>query len=518
MTKRLISPLSVILSIIFFTIIICSCLFTPHHDEKEPPLVRGTKDGYTLAKKHCSSCHSFVAAESLDKITWIKKVLPGMAHNLGIGIFGENEYVNNPNYGSRIISFENWMKIVDYYNKNAPQKLSPAKPPEPTQNDWSIFEIKKPAHSIFPSARTMLVSVDTVTNNIYTSDGNTKFLYQWNNNLQLNDSIYLSSPAVSAKFLNDSQGKHKVIVATLGTMLPSDISEGQLLQLNASKKSLSADDTLAKNLSRPVQSVAVDFNNDGLTDWVVCEFGHLKGGLYWLQQLPNGGFRKNSIIDVPGSLQAIVGDFNKDGWLDLMVLFAHDDECIRLFTNNKNGSFTSQKILTFPPVYGSSSFQMVDFNKDGLLDILYTCGDNSDLSQILKPFHGLYIYLNKGNFNYEQSYFYPINGCTKAVAADFDKDGDLDIATIAFFADFKNNPAEKFLYFEQDKKMHFISHAPPIEKNGRWICMDVADYDHDGDLDIILGNFASGFIILKDYRPNWDYTTPYIILENKTVK
>jgi hypothetical protein len=30
-------------------------------------------------------------------------------------------------------------------------------------------------------------------------------------------------------------------------------------------------------------------------------------------------------------------------------------------------------------------------------------------------------------------------------------DGDLDIATIAFFADMKNKPAEEFIYFEQDK-------------------------------------------------------------------
>ena len=514
MTLRTSLSLSVIISFIFVTIVVCSCLFTSNQDEKKQQLVNGTKEGYMLAKKHCSTCHSFVAAGSLDQVTWIKKVLPGMAPNLGIGIFGETDYINNSHYGSGTVSFENWMKIVEYYTLNAPQKLTPAKSPVAPEKSWSIFELKKPDHSIFPFAKTMLVSVDTATNDIYTSDGNTKFLYRWNNLLQIKDSIYLSSPAVSAKFVNDKDGSRKAIVATLGTILPSDISEGQLLQLNVAKK-LMPGDTLAKNLPRPVQSVAADFNNDGLTDLVICGFGHLKGGLYWLQQLPQGGYRKNSIIDVPGSIQAVVQDFNNDGWQDLMVLFAHDDESIRLYTNDKKGSFTTKRILTFPPVFGSSSFQLVDFNNDGLMDILYTCGDNSDLSIILKPFHGFYIYLNKGNFNYEQSYFYPINGCTKAVAADFDKDGDLDIATIAFFADFKNNPGEKFLYFEQDKALHFLPHSPPIERNGRWICMDIADYDKDGDLDIILGNFASGYIILKDYRPDWDFTTPFIILENK---
>jgi hypothetical protein len=139
----------------------------------------------------------------------------------------------------------------------------------------------------------------------------------------------------------------------------------------------------------------------------------------------------------------------------LMVLFAHDDESIRLFTNMGNGSFAVTRILTFPPVYGSSGFQLVDFDKDGLLDILYTCRDNADLSSILKPFHGVYIYRNKGDWNFEQAYFYPVNGCTKAIAADFDNDGDMDLASIAFFADFKNKPEEKFLYFEQDGPFHF---------------------------------------------------------------
>ena len=98
----------------------------------------------------------------------------------------------------------------------------------------------------------------------------------------MKDSIYLSSPSVSANFLNDKDGSRKAIVATLGTMLPSDISEGPLLQLNMAKKMMLAGDTLAKNLPGPVQSVAADFNNDGLTDWVVCGFGRLKGGVYWL--------------------------------------------------------------------------------------------------------------------------------------------------------------------------------------------------------------------------------------------
>ncbi len=441
-----------------------------------------------------------------------------MAPNVGIGVFGETDYINNPDAKPGILPFQSWVKIVNYYIENAPQKLLPATPPVTVRRDWSIFQMKKPERKILPFARTMLVSADTATNSIFTSDGNTNYLYRWNNKLQLVDSSYLSSVAVSAQYFNTDEGIRHGVFSTLGTMFAKDISEGNLFQYNISEKLSAATDTLAKNLPRPVQAVAADFNKDGRTDWVVCGFGHLQGGLYWLEQIPDGTFKKKSIVERPGAVHAIVGDFNHDGWEDLMVLFAHDDESITLFTNDHKGSFATSRLLTFPPVYGSSSFQLADFNNDGLDDILYTCGDNADLSQILKPFHGFYIFINKGNLKYEQAYFYPINGCTKAIAADFDNDGDLDIATVAFFPDFKRNPGEKFLYFEQDKAMHFIPHSPPIDSNGRWICMDAADIDKDGDIDIILGNFAKGFLQTRDYTSAWDNTTPFIMLENKTIQ
>ncbi|RYF74994.1 MAG: VCBS repeat-containing protein, partial [Cytophagaceae bacterium] len=242
----------------------------------------------------------------------------------------------------------------------------------------------------------------------------------------------------------------------------------------------------------------------------------LAGGLYWLKQKPDHQFTKEPIREVAGAIQATVGDVNGDGWPDIIALFAHADEGIWLLTNDKKGGFTERNLLRFPPVYGSTSFQLVDMNKDGLLDILYTCGDNSDYSQILKPYHGIYIYLNQGNFTYKQTYFYPINGCVKAIAADFDQDGDVDIASIAFFADFKHNANEGFLYFDQQKPAQFQPHALPISQYGRWICMDANDWDQDGDIDLVLGNFSKGFISQAGLTPTWDTHLPLIVLKNRT--
>jgi hypothetical protein len=201
-----------------------------------------------------------------------------------------------------------------------------------------------------------------------------------------------------------------------------------------------------------------------------------------------------------------------------MVLFGSGDEGLWLFLNDQKGGFTGKDLLRFPPVYGSSSFQLADINHDGKPDLIYTAGYNYRDSRILKPYHGLYIFINQGNWQFKKTYFYPINGCTKAIAADFDGDGDLDIATIAFFADMKNNPSESFIYFEQDKAMNFKPHAIPVSNYGRWMSMDVADLNNDGKPDIVLGNYSTGFLFQPGLKPFWEKDLPLIVLENHTKK
>ncbi|HEY4155384.1 MAG TPA: VCBS repeat-containing protein [Puia sp.] len=472
------------------------------------------QSGASLSKNYCGSCHQYPSPEILDSETWVKHVLPEMAPRLGIAVFDDNQYVNNPYSTTATVSFADWLKIVAYYRSGSPKTLKPAFVETKPVQDWAMFTMHRPKDTLSTAATTM-VSFDTIGHHIYTSDNQSSDLYQWSDHLALQASRKFKSPAVDVQFNKDSSsGTEHGAFTFIGSLRANDVDNGNLTDIDLDAFKTDTGVVQAVRLDRPVQSLAVDFDKDGLTDQLVCGFGHGRGGLYWFKQMPGRKFEKKVIWEVPGAIHAVAGDFNQDGWQDIICLFAYGDEGIWMFLNDHHGGFTSKNLLRFPPVYGSSSFQLVDFNHDGKPDILYTAGDNGDYSRVLKPFHGVYIFLNEGDFKYKQAYFYPVNGATKAMAADFNGDGELDIALIAFYCDLKNNPAEGFTYFEQDKPMHFVPHHIPVYHEGRWICMDVKDYNADGRPDIILGNFSLGFLNQKGIKTYWNTHSPYIVLEN----
>lgn len=484
-----------------------SACHTPTPDEK----------GKALADKYCSSCHLPVSPDMLDKETWTKHVLPEMARKLGIKVWSGNQYYPPmPGEKPAIISIKDWTALVEYYQRVAPDRLPAAKPPVPLQHDWACFSLKSPVvkDSHFVAATTMVSFLPA--GGLLTSDAGSNTLTRWDSAGQRVSVRKLPSPATDVLYLPDTAGRQQAIVTEIGNLRALDVSAGIVTRIDLEDPQSKQVDIMPF-LKRPVQTLSADFDNDGLKDLLVCAFGHNQGGLYWLKQLPDHQWKQLPIWEVPGAIHAETGDFNHDGYTDIMVLFAAGDEGIWLFENNKKGGFIAKNLLKFPPLYGSTSFQQADFNGDGQLDILYSCGDNMDFSMVLKPYHGLYVYINEGSNKYRQAWHYPINGCTKAVVADFNQDGKPDIAAIAFFADFEHNPSEKFIFFEGGKSpLTFTPHAPPIEKEGRWICMDVKDYDHDGDPDIVLGNYAGGFIILDHYKPDWKEYQPFIVLQNNS--
>jgi hypothetical protein len=411
-----------------------------------------------------------------------------------------------------VVTPEEWQKIVSYYIAASPDSLSLK-----SDSNQSIidhlpgFSIRVPAFT-YAEPATTLVKINSHKGQSYllTSDAIRKDLYKFSSSLEVEDSVSTTGGIVDIEYHGDT-----LLACDIGVLNPNNgkLGTARNIGFNEMGKMEGIGSALLQGLARPVQISSTDFNNDGKNDFLVCEFGYMTGSLSWMENLGNNKYERHVLRDLPGAIKAYIDDYNKDGLKDFWVLFAQGEEGIFLFTNKGNGEFTQKEVLRFPPIYGSSYFEFADFNKDSYPDIVYTCGDNADYSITLKPYHGVYVFLNDGKNNFTKKYFYHINGCYKAIARDYDNDGDLDIATISFFADYINRPEEGFVYLQNKGALQFDPHSLKETQLGRWLTMDAGDFNKDGKIDLILGNFSIGPAPIKSFY-NWKKGPPFIILEN----
>lgn len=470
------------------------------------------KNGKKLAIQYCSSCHQFPEPSLLDTKSWETGVLPEMGPRLGIFNYFRvyPSYIRDSNIGKNfypskpVISYEDWQNIINYYTATSPDSLLPAKKNPPIQMNDRLFQPIQPSFKYNMPAISFIKFQNNGT--IIMCDALAKKIFRVNNTLQLTSSINTSG-SVTDVIANDDS----LTICNTGVLNPNNGKFGTIEKTYLNDTSVKK--TLFSDLMRPVQITNVDINKDGKTDYVVCEFGNLKGALSWLENKGNDVYEYHSIRAVPGAIRSYIDDYNHDGLPDIWALFAQGDEGIFLFTNKGNGLFDTKEVLHFPPSYGSSSFELDDFNNDGFPDIVYTCGDNADFSHVLKPYHGVYIFFNDGKNNFKQKYFYPINGCYKAIARDFDNDGDLDIATISFFADYTHQPEEGFVYLKNNGNLNFAPYSLPVTQFGRWLTMDAGDFNGDHKTDLILGNFSLGDKIFNA-KVDWTQQPPFLILKN----
>ncbi|WP_231490382.1 VCBS repeat-containing protein [Pedobacter sp. Leaf170] len=445
--------------------------------------------GELLAKRYCSSCHQFPEPALLPKNSWRAAVLPAMGMFLGVETPSVSLKAEGGNLipSSALLSIKEWQAIKTYYIDSAPERLAEEEREEITFGLPS-FEVLLPKQDIFYSnlALATYVKISPESNHcLLIQNGISNQLYQVNARLDTLKSSKLPGTLVDM----DLSARPNLATFIGENYMASQSSGGRVYELSpAAFHQLSGRTPIFSSLSRPVKSLKMDLNGDGLKDILIGEFGRLTGQLLWAQASKNGTYKKHILRPMPGIIDFIITDENSDGKADIYALFAQGDEGIFLFRNLGNGKFDTEKVLSFPPVYGSSSFELVDFNQDGFKDLLYTCGDNADLSPVLKPYHGIYIFFGDEKGKFRKSFFYPMNGCYKAIAHDFDLDGDLDIASISAFPA-ASSPWEAFIYLQNQGNLSFkgftLAKNVPFQKG---LTMDSGDFNGDGKIDLLLGN------------------------------
>jgi len=171
-----------------------------------------------------------------------------------------------------------------------------------------------------------------------------------------------------------------------------------------------------------------DMNGDGRLDLVIAHSS--TSVLTVLLGNGDGTFRPGADLVLAAPAFAIaLGDFNRDGAVDIAALECSSSCNIAMFMNNRNGTFHTSRVV-FTGGNGKS-LVATDFNRDSNLDVVTAVGPPSQMQ----------VYLGDGNGSFTSEVaavvdnpFDPNSAAESvpsAAAADFNGDGVPDVAILA---------------------------------------------------------------------------------------
>ncbi len=286
----------------------------------------------------------------------------------------------------------------------------------------------------------------------------------------------------------DEDGDKDLIVAALGQLFPSNEKIGAVIILENTGEQKFKVRKIVENVARVCDVRAGDLDGDGDKDLAVAHFGYDDGETRWIENLGNWEFKSHILQNLAGPLNIEVIDIDNDSDLDLISLVTQEYEEIYCFINDGKGNFGSKLLWgSNNKDYGSSGISIVDLDKDGLKDILYTNGDAFDyLPPMPRPWHGVQWLKNQGNLSFKFERICDLPGAFSARAVDIDNDNDNDILALSGFNYWDNPKSESFVLLKNDGSNKFIKQKI-ANLPTHLITLELGDFNNDKQIEAVTG-------------------------------
>jgi hypothetical protein len=263
-----------------------------------------------------------------------------------------------------------------------------------------------------------------------------------------------------------------------------------------------------------MNSIAVgDYDNDGDEDLLLAGSRSNQNAVV-LQNDGSGNFTEAAKVSwgngqTNDANEAVWADFNGDGLLDFMILIQSWDanQPLPMVWQNTGSGFQAAYTEPSPGVgLWTRDGSAADLDGDGDIDIVAQ-------GSLGNGFQGVLIYENTGNFTFTRHQIYDQTGMTLGGvrAADFDSDGDMDLVTTTGIT-WDSVNSQRLLLLENLGGLNFNPGWEGSTTTGTlataissisW----VGDAEGDGDLEVLTGEYYSGFL--------WGFNSPPVAVPHQ---
>lgn len=452
------------------------------------------------ARQRCgTTCHKFPPPGVLPRAAWRDEIV-----RMQLIMDGVPEPAGMSRAATMIPLGPDMLRIQRYFEAHAPEALPPSDPWPAVADGTVRFERQvvtvagTPPSRLWAIANVRLLDLQgTGTLEIVASDMRSGVVLAGTPRASLRVIAEVPHPSHIEPVDLDKDGLQDLLVGDLGSFQPADHTAGAIVWLRRGKDGRYTGVRLAEGLGRVADVRAADFDGDGDLDLVAAVFGWRRSGSIILFENRTTDWRAPMFAAAEldarhGAIHVPIADLNRDGRPDIVALLAQEHETVIALINTGKGAFRTETIFTAPhPNWGSSGIELVDIDSDDDLDVLHTHGDTFD-DFVLKPYHGVTLLENTGGYPYTARSLALLPGAHRAMPADIDGDGDLDVVASAMVAGgggAQEAALAAVVWLEHTAPGQFARHTIKMGSPS-YATLDIGDVDGDGTPDVAVGVFA----------------------------